>query len=146
MSNSVDYYRLEYQPTPPLLCGTVVRPLTDVEYTGIFELQLAEALHHHCPWWLLDGRADGPPRSAQLYEWLQDDLLLRAHRGLLQQPTVAFIAQPAFWRELKSQRLIPNLIFAGTFRRGWFTDEESALAWLARCRVDSPPPLSWPPA
>lgn len=145
MSTAIDFYRLDYQPTPPLLRGTVPHPLTDAEYAGVCELQLAEALHYRCPWWLLDGRADGPPRPAQLYEWLQDDLLPRAHRGLVQQPTVAFMASAAFWQELKARRLVPNLVFSGSFRSGWFTDEAPALAWLARCRAGSPPPPAWPP-
>ena len=62
------------------------------------------------------------------------------HRVLHRVPTVAFVARPEFWRELRTQSYAPPTVIGSSFRASWFTDEASALAWLATFRTDLPAP------
>ena len=143
MSESTSFYHVAYQPVPPLVRGTVLRPLTAFEFTEACELLLATATAHSCPWWLLDGRADAnATRSTDLYEWLSGEFLPRVQRVLQRVPTLAFVARPEFWAELREHSFAPPTIVAGTFRAGWFTDEAAALAWLDSYRTVLPAPLA----
>ena len=137
---TLPFYQVQYQTAPPLLRGTVLRPLSVAEFTEACEMLLATARRHRCPYWLLDGRADANTRPPDLYEWLSDEFLPRVHRVLHRVPTLAFVARPDFWRELRAQNFAPPTVIAGTFRAGWFTDEASALAWLTTFRTMSPAP------
>ena len=132
------FYAVRYQPAPALLRGTVLRPLSSLEFTETCEMLLAAAYQHRCPYWLLDGRADADTRPAAVYEWLIDEFLPRVHRVLGRVPTLAFVAQPDFWDSLRARSFAPPIVIAGTFRASWFTDEGTALAWLATYRIAMP--------
>ena len=143
MSASTSFYRVGYQAVPSLVRGTVLRPLTAFEFTEACELLLATATAHSCPCWLLDGRADAnTTRPTDLYEWLSGEFLPRVHRVLHRVPTLAFVARPEFWAELREQSFAPPTIVAGTFRANWFTNEAAALAWLDSYRTVLPTPLT----
>ena len=136
------FYAVHYQRVPALLRGTVLRPLSALEFTETCEMLMAAARQHRCPYWLLDGRADADTRPAAVYEWLIDEFLPRVHRVVGRVPTLAFIARPDFWDSLRTRSLASPIVIAGTFRANWFTDEDSALAWLATYRTALPtPPL-----
>ena len=135
---SLPFYAVRYQPEPALLRGTVLRPLATLEFTEACEMLLAAAQEHHCPYWLLDGRADTDSRPPDVYGWLSDDFLPRVHRALGRVPTLAFIARPEFWNALQARSYAPAVVIAGTFRANWFTDEGAALAWLAPYRTTLP--------
>ena len=137
---SLPFYAVRYQPAPALLRGTVLRPLSTLEFTEACEMLLAAALEHHCPYWLLDGRADVDARSPDVYEWLSDEFLPRVHRVLGRVPTLAFLAYPEFWHTLRARSYAPPVVIAGTFRAGWFTDEGTAMQWLANYRTVLPTP------
>ena len=94
---SQPFYAVRYQPAPTLLCGTVLRPLSALEFTEACEMLLAAAKEHHCPYWLLDGRADSSNHPADVYEWLVEDFLPRVHRALDRVPCLTFVARPEFW-------------------------------------------------
>ena len=138
---SQPFYMVRYQHAPALLRGTVLRPLTTIEFTEACEMLLAAAQEHHCPYWLLDGRADADARPPDVYEWLSDEFLPRVHRVLGRVPTLAFVARPEFWQALRARSYAPPLVIASTFRASWFTDERAALAWLATYRTVLPAPL-----
>jgi hypothetical protein len=130
------FYTVHYQAHPPLVRGTVLRPLSVAEFGEACELLLAEAQVHHCPYWLLDGRADENTRPLNMYEWLGEDFLPRVHRALGAVPCLAFIARPEFWQALQAQGYAneaPTLKSAA-FQAGWFTDEAAALGWLGQFR------------
>ena len=138
---SQPFYAVCYQPEPALLCGTVLRPLSALEFTEACEMLLAAAKEHCCPYWLLDGRADTNSRPPDVYGWLSDEFLPRVHRVLGRVPTLAFIARPEFWHALRAQSYAPPMAIASTFRAGWFTEESTALAWMATYRTVLPAPL-----
>ena len=132
---SQPFYTVRYQPAPALLRGTVLRPLSPLEFTEACEMLLAAAVEHRCPYWLLDGRADADGRPSDVYEWLSDEFLPRVHRVLGRVPTLAFIARPEFWHGLRARSYAPPLVIAGTFRAGWFTEECAAMRWLTHYRT-----------
>ena len=138
LASSLPFYAVRYQPVPSLLRGTVLRPLTTLEFTEACEMLLAAAQAHHCPYWLLDGRADTDSRPPDVYGWLSDDFLPRVHRELGRVPTLAFIARPEFWNALQARNYAPSVVAASSFRANWFTDEGAALAWLATYRTTQP--------
>ena len=138
---SQPFYAVRYQPAPALLRGTVLRPLSTLEFTEACEMLLAAAQKYRCPYWLLDGRADVDARPPDVYEWLSDEFLPRVHRVLGRVPTLAFVASPEFWQSLRTRSFAPHMVIAGTFRAGWFTDEDAALNWLATYRTVLPAPL-----
>ena len=138
---SQPFYAVRYQPAPALLRGTVLCPLSTLEFTEACEMVLAAAQEHRCPYWLLDGRADVDARPPDVYEWLSDEFLPRVHRVLGRVPTLAFVASPEFWHSLRTRSFAPQMVIAGTFRAGWFTDEDAALSWLATYRTVLPTPL-----
>ncbi len=140
LTPSQPFYTVRYQPTPALLRGTVLRPLTTLEFTEACEMALATAQQHRCPYWLLDGCADVDMRPPDVYEWLSDEFLPRVHRALGRVPTLAFIARPEFWSALRARSYAPAVVIAGTFRAGWFTEEHAALAWLDAYRTGLPTP------
>jgi len=130
------FYAVQYQAHPPLMRGTVLRPLSVAEFTEACELLLAEAQTHRCPYWLLDGRADENTRPLSMYEWLGEDFLPRVHRALGSVPCLAFLARPEFWQALQAQGYANDAptLRPAVFRAGWFTDEPTALAWLNQLR------------
>jgi len=138
---SQSFYAVHYQPAPALLRGTVLRPLSTLEFTETCETLLAAAQQYRCPYWLLDGRLDTDSRPHDVYWWLSDEFLPRVHRVLGRVPTLAFIARPEFWDALRARSYAPPIVIAGTFRASWFTDEGTALAWLATHRTGLPAPL-----
>jgi hypothetical protein len=135
---STPFYAVRYQPAPALVRGTVLRPLSTLEFTEACEMLLAAALKHRCPYWLLDGRADTDARPLDVYEWLNDEFLPRVHRELGRVPTLAFIARPEFWHALRARSFAPPMVIAGTFRAGWFTEECAAMRWLTNYRTVLP--------
>ncbi|WP_460503305.1 hypothetical protein [Hymenobacter agri] len=141
-TSSEPFYSVRYQPAPALLRGTVLRPLTTLEFTEACEMVLAAAITHRCPYWLLDGRADVDARPADVYEWLSDEFLPRVHRTLGRVPSLAFIARPEFWNALRARNYAPPMVIAGNFRAGWFTEECAAMQWLSNYRTVLPAPLA----
>ncbi len=143
-------YQVVYQPHPALLRGTVLCELSDVELTESCELVLAVAQQHHCPFWLLDGRADQVGHSTEVYDWLREEFLPRAYQVLDRVPCVAFLAKPDFWQQLQARGYTPtNPISApAAFRTSWFVCEAEALAWLAQFRptIGVPETKEAPPA
>ena len=129
-----DFYEVRFEARPPLLRGRVLRPLSEVEFTEVCELLLAQARPHRCAWWLLDGRADAGSRSPQVYEWMKEDFLPRVRRALGRPPSLAFLARADFWQELRAQSYAPPQLQSPSFQASWFTDEATALAWLDRQR------------
>ncbi|QKG58743.1 hypothetical protein GKZ68_20190 [Hymenobacter sp. BRD128] len=130
------YYAVRYQSQPPLLHGTVRQPLSTTEFIEACELLLAWAQHYHCPFWLLDGRADPTPQRLDVYEWLRDEFLPRVHRALGRVPCLAFVAQPELWLALQAQHYAPPapIVLSAAYRANWFTSEAEALAWLMQFR------------
>lgn len=130
------FYAVQYQAHPPLVRGTVLRPLSVAEFTEACELLLAEAQKNRCPYWLLDGRADENTRPLNMYEWLGEDFLPRVHRAFGSVPCLAFIARPEFWQALQTQGYANDAptLRPSVFRAGWFTDEAAALNWLSQFR------------
>ena len=129
------FYTVQYQAAPPLLRGRVLRPLSATEFTESCELVLGWAQHHHCPFWLLDGRLD-TAHPFDVYEWLREEFLPRAHHTLGRVPCLAFVAQPEFWQALRarSYALPAPVVLSAAFRANWFTAEDEALFWLAQFR------------
>jgi hypothetical protein len=129
------YYAVHYQPHPPLLRGTVQRPLSATEFTEACEAVLAWAQHYDCPFWLLDGRAD-VVQPLDLYEWLREDFLPHAHKVLDRVPYLAFIGESDFWLALQAQHYAPSAtwVLSAAYRANWFTTEEAGVAWLAQFR------------
>jgi hypothetical protein len=129
-------YRVDYQPQPAVLRGTVLCTLTAVELTESCELVLAIAQRHSCPFWILDGRADDIGHQNDVYDWIREEFLPRAYHVLGRIPYVAFLAQPKFWEALQARHYAPldPVAAATVFRTSWFVQEEEALAWLAQFR------------
>jgi hypothetical protein len=129
-------YRVDYQPQPALLRGTVLCTLTDVEFTESCELVLDIAQQHHCPFWLLDGRADASGHPNDVYNWMREEFLPRTYQVLGRVPCVAFLAQPTFWDALQARHYAPQdpVTVSAAFRTSWFVEEAEALAWLAQFR------------
>ncbi|GAA4052850.1 hypothetical protein GCM10022409_44740 [Hymenobacter glaciei] len=119
---------MRYESAPALLRGTVLRPLSSLEFTEACEILLAAAREHRYPYWLLGGRADIDARPPDVYAWLSDEFLPRVHRVLGGGPTLAFIARPELWHSLSARSFAPPRAIFGTFRANWFTDEDAALA------------------
>ena len=71
-----------------------------------------------------------------MYEWLTDEFLPRVRKTLDRVPCLAFIALPDFWRGLQTRNYAQpsRTPPAATFRANWFTDQETALAWLHQFR------------
>jgi len=131
-----DYYEIRFEARPLLLRGRVLRPLSVAEFTEACELLLAQARRHHCPYWLLDGRADEPVRPAGVYGWLNDEFLPRLRAALGQAPCLAFVAEPHFWQNLEAHSYGPlaPAQSSPSAHIGWFTDEAAAMDWLATQR------------
>ena len=129
------YYAVHYQAQPPLLRGTVLRPLSATEFTEVCEVVLAWAQHYDCPFWLLNGRADAV-HPLDVYEWLREEFLPHAHKVLGRVPCLAFIAEPDFWLALQAQYYAPPApaVLSAAYRANWFTEEVEALAWLVQFR------------
>lgn len=135
------FYSVQYQPTPAVLRGTVLQPLSALEFTEACEMLLHAARHHRCPYWLLDGRADANFRTPDVYEWLGDEFLPRVQRELGRMPMLAFLARAGFRRKLHAQNAALPTVVGGAFRSAWFTDESTALDWLASFRSVRPDSL-----
>ena len=54
---TTDYYSVQYQVSPALVRGVVLRPLSETEFTESCELLLMQAQRYGCPFWLLDSTA-----------------------------------------------------------------------------------------
>jgi hypothetical protein len=143
-------YRVDYQPHPALLRGTVLCTLSPVEFTESCELVLAVAQRHRCPFWLLDGRGDSVGHQADVYDWMREEFLPRTYQVLGRVPCVAFLAQPDFWLALQARGYAPQdpVTVSAAFRTGWFAEEAEALGWLARFRpaIGVPNTQKAPPA
>jgi hypothetical protein len=130
------YYTAHYQAAPPLVRGVVLRPMSAAEFTEACEMLLAQAQHHGCPFWLLDGCADDFTRPLDVYEWLTDEFLPRVRQALGRVPCLAFIARPEFWQALQARNYAASNAgqVSAVFRANWFTTEADALAWLQQFR------------
>ncbi|MBC6609244.1 hypothetical protein H8B13_20665 [Hymenobacter sp. BT188] len=129
------YYTVAYHPDPPLLKGRDRRPLSAEEITETCEVLLATAAHYRCRYWLLDGRAHQQAQPQELHAWMQEEYFPRVRAALGGQPCIAFLVPFFVWEGLSAQGYAQPLdSLAHGVRMGWFTQEEEALAWLARQR------------
>lgn len=132
-ADQLRYYAVHYQAVPSLIRGTVRHPLSATEFTEACEMLLEQAQRHHCPYWLLDGRADDATgRPADVYEWLTEEFLPRVHTTLSCVPCLAFVAQVKLWHKLQACHYA--LPAPTTFRSSWFVDETTAQTWLNQFR------------
>ena len=129
------FYTVQYQAGPPLLRGKVLRPLSATELTESCELVLGWAQHYSCPFWLLDGRLE-EVQPFDVYEWLREEFLPRAHKVLGRVPCIAFVAEPELWLALQARGYAPPapIVLSAAFRASWFTAEEEGVAWLMQFR------------
>ena len=137
------FYAVRFEARPPLIRGTVLRPLSADEFTEACEMLLAEARKHRCQFWLLDGRADENNRPPDVYDWLSEEFLPRVRRALDRVPCLAFVAAPCFWSDLQARHYAPPAPHpvSGKFRAYWFVNETEALAWLNRARPAERPTM-----
>ena len=131
----LDYYTVHYAAQLPLIRGHTLRELNAEEITFTCELLLDTSLRHGCPYWLLDGRTHVREQPQCLHDWMREDYLPRVRQVLGRQPCIAFLVPPAVWAGLQDKGYAQPLDWQSQAARlGWFTDEGSALDWLARQR------------
>ncbi len=133
---ALDYYHVAYEPVPPLLRGANSRPLSAEEITVSSEMLLQTATRHRCPYWLLEGRQHVREQPQALHDWMREDFFPRVQLALSQRPCVAFLVSPEVWAGLPNKGY-PNPLTWQTYAMhlAWFTDEDPALAWLAKQRA-----------
>lgn len=132
----LSYYAVEYSAAPPLIRGLNLRPLDAEEITVTCEWLLHEALRHHCPYWLLDGRAHVQQQPQSLHDWMREEYFPRVCQVLQALPHIAFLVSPAVWAGLPEKGYVEPLAWhSRTARIGWFTQEAPALAWLGQQRL-----------
>ena len=140
--NPLNFYAVTYASQPPIVQGHTLRKLSAEEITASCEWLLDTALRHHCPYWLLDGRAHVQEQPQSLHDWMREDYLPRVRQTLGQQLCIGFLVPPAVWASLPGKGYPQPLDWQShAARLGWFTNEASALDWLAqqRCRESLPP-------
>ncbi|TGE24995.1 hypothetical protein E5K00_07285 [Hymenobacter aquaticus] len=133
---TLSFYTVLHQPSPPLLTGISQRALHAEEITETCEVLLAAAARHHCPYWLLDGRANPCEQPATLHEWMREDYFPRVRAVLGRQPQVAFLVAPNLWPGLPQRGYGPPHCWESTMlHAAWFCEEDPAQAWLRRQRA-----------
>ena len=132
---TLSFYHVAYEPVPPVLCGSSLRPVSAEEVTASCELLLATAQRHGCAYWLLDGRHHEREQPQALHDWMQEEYFPRVRATLGRLPCVAFMVQPFVWAGLIAKGYDqPQDWQTPNVRMGWFTDEAAARAWLNRLR------------
>lgn len=132
---ALSFYRIDYEPAPPMLHATSLRTLSAEEMTESAELMLEAARQYNCPYWLLDGRRHERPQPRALHYWMQEEYFPRVWAALGQQICVAFLALPA--GQLPQAEHNDTTLQEWQMpavRMGWFVEEAPARAWLNRLR------------
>ena len=130
-----DSYTVEYRPDLEVLVMRWLRPNSLPETQTSYHRLLALAHQHNCPYWLLDGRRDGP-LMLETATWLGYDFLPRAARELA--PRVlrlaVFSSPTRFEQRLIDAEVAPAVAQAlaptQPYQTALFLDEAEALAWL----------------
>jgi len=134
--STTDYYLASYDAHPPVVRGVALRPLSVVEFTEACEMLLAQAQANQCRYWLLNGQADANVRPPDVYDWLLEEFLPRAHKLLGRVPCLAFVARPDFQHAIRANsRLLPIPTQPAAIQISWFTNEADGLAWLNHLRI-----------
>ncbi len=116
-----------------MLRGTDQRAMSPEEITESYELLLATARQHTCPYWLLDGRHHHQEQPQALQDWMQEEFFPRVREALGEPAHVAFLVLPLVWASI-SARGYDELAdwYVQAAHLAWFTDEGAARAWLAQ--------------
>jgi hypothetical protein len=122
---------VHFEPGKFVIRASNERELTAEEITEACELLLTTACAYNCPFWLLDGRSHQREQPQELHDWMREEYFPRVRATLGQPPRVAFLVPPAIWAGLPDKGYDqPADWHSFAVRMAWFTDEESALAWL----------------
>ena len=129
-------YTLEYRPDLRILFMRWLRPTTLPEVQESYQAALALARQHACADWLLDARRTGPIETLET-TWLADSFFPEAAASFAPRPLrLAVFSSPLRIEQLRSDtRVAPAVLHAlgadRPYQANVFTDEATALAWLA---------------
>ncbi len=127
-------YSVDYESCVNFVHARPERALSAPEFTELCEVLLQDAKYYHCPFWLLDGRAQTSQWPAGLYDWLLVEYLPRVWQVLSTPLSVAIVVGSAYWQHLKPCNCLHlGLLDAPIpLRRAWFEDENAARCWLGQ--------------
>jgi hypothetical protein len=126
-----DFVDLAFRPDLNLLFGRWLRAATDAEVRQGYEAALSVALPYQARYWLLDMRRRGPVSQAAT-RWVVEAFLPRLVECMREQLHLAYLLSPSHLHEAPPQAPTPGTAAPCHIRL--FTDECSALHWLADCR------------
>lgn len=128
-------FELLYRPDLHVVVVRWIRPNNFLEIQASYEQLLALARQHHCAYWLLDARRDGP-LDLEATLWLTDHFFPRAASHLI--PSVlrmAVLSSPFRYSQMLTDASVAPevaraLSTAQPYQASVFLDEHAALDWL----------------
>lgn len=129
MNFSTDCFAIAYRADLDQLTGRWLRSIAEDELASGYEALRRAALHHACPYWLIDSRRR-TNRSRNGPEWVTTHYLPQVQQELGSRLCVCFLVLPAYLSTLPTSLPAPAPGHPVQFAR--FLDEGAANAWLAQ--------------
>lgn len=127
---STAFMQVAFRADTNLLTGRWLRSVTDEEQHEGYEALRLAALHHRCPYWLVDSRRR-TTRAQNGPEWVLTAFLPGVQAELGGTLDIALLVLPDYLRTLENDPAAwPN----SPVQYARFVDEGAANDWLAACQ------------